>query len=137
MLTRLMSTATPASTSPRSMDTSRSWRSSWQEEPSWTPWCLTATTSPCISPSIRATQIAKKLINAGCKINELIYMGACCGPIHLSIMKENKEIFNLLLEKKCDLDLCDEVNGNTPLMLATSLNQLETVKRLIKEGADI
>ena len=100
-------------------------------------------------------------------------MGACCGPIHLTIMKENKEIFNvrnirrkvsfnqinqifkLLLEKKCDLDLCDEINGNTPIMLATSLNQvntgcflkytflivylyqLETVKRLIKEGADI
>merc|ERR1712045_336997 len=29
------------------------------------------------------TDIAKKLINAG------------CGPIHLTIMKENKEIFNL------------------------------------------
>merc|ERR1712012_483859 len=71
------------------------------------------------------TDIAKKLINAGCKINELIYMGACCGPIHLSIMKENMEIFNLLLEKKCDLNLCDEVNGNTPLMLATSLNMLD------------
>ena len=22
-------------------------------------------------------------------------MGACCGPIHLTIMKENKEIFNV------------------------------------------
>ena len=32
----------------------------------------------------------------------------------------------LLLEKKCDLDLCDEVNGNTPLMLATSLNQVDS-----------
>jgi len=83
------------------------------------------------------TDIAKKLINAGCKINELIYMGACCGPIHLSIMKENMEIFNLLLEKKCDLNLCDEVNGNSPLMLATSLNMLDIVKRLIKEGADV
>ena len=59
-------------------------------------------------------------------------------------MKENKEIFNvrniqrkvsfnqinqifkLLLEKKCDLDLCDEINGNTPIMLATSLNQVNT-----------
>ena len=32
--------------------------------------------------------------------------------------------FQLLLEKKCDLDLADEVNGNSPLMLATSLNQV-------------
>merc|ERR1712154_414537 len=81
--------------------------------------------------------IAKKLINAGCKINELIYMGACCGPIHLSIMKENMEIFNLLLEKKCDINLADEVNGNSPLMLATSLNMVNIVKSLIKEGADV
>jgi len=83
------------------------------------------------------TDIAKKLINAGCKINELIYMGACCGPIHLSIMKENMEIFNLLLEKKCDINLTDEVNGNSPLMLATSLNMVNIVKALIKEGADV
>jgi len=83
------------------------------------------------------TEIAKKLINAGCKIDELIYAGACCGPIHLAIMKENKEIFNLLLEKKCDVNLADEINGNSPLMLATSLNQLETARRLIKEGADV
>ena len=33
-------------------------------------------------------------------------------------------MFQLLLEKKCDLDLCDEINGNTPIMLATSLNQV-------------
>ena len=32
----------------------------------------------------------------------------------------------LLLEKKCDLDLCDEINGNTAVMLATSLNQVKT-----------
>merc|ERR1712106_417879 len=75
--------------------------------------------------------------NAGCKIDELIYAGACCGCIHLSIMKENKEIFELLLEKKCDVNLADEINGNTPIYLATSLDQAATVKRLIAAGADV
>ena len=38
---------------------------------------------------------------------------------------KNSSVFvQLLLEKKCDLDLCDEINGNTPIMLATSLNQV-------------
>ena len=119
------------------------------------------------------TEIAKKLINAGCKINELIYVinsemfndaeifciSECLdggllwphspdnhegeqGNIQRKIVSKWKKCFNdnrfqLLLEKKCELDLCDEINGNTPIMLATSLNQLETVKRLIKEGADI
>jgi len=82
-------------------------------------------------------EIAKKLINAGCKINELIYAGACCGCIHLAIMKENKEIFDLLLAKKCDVNLADEINGNSPLYIATSLNQVDTVKRLIAAGADV
>ena len=42
--------------------------------------------------------------------------------------------FQLLLEKKCDLNLCDEVNGNTPLMLATSLNMVE-IKEFLKMEA--
>eukprot|EP00090_Calanus_glacialis_P039743 TRINITY_DN69212_c0_g1_i1.p1 TRINITY_DN69212_c0_g1~~TRINITY_DN69212_c0_g1_i1.p1 ORF type:complete len:264 (-),score=88.84 TRINITY_DN69212_c0_g1_i1:111-902(-) len=83
------------------------------------------------------TEIAKKLINGGCKIDELIYAGACCGCIHLAIMKENKEIFNLLLEKKCDVNLADEINGNSPLYLATTLDQVDTVKKLIAAGADV
>jgi len=82
-------------------------------------------------------EIAKKLINAGCKINELIYAGACCGCIHLAIMKENKEIFDLLLAKKCDVNLADEINGNTPLFLATTLNQVATIKTLLGAGADV
>ena len=57
------------------------------------------------------------------------------------------------MEKKCDINLADEVNGNSPLMLATSLNmvsyyysdrglylsspQVNIVKTLIKEGADV
>jgi len=82
-------------------------------------------------------EIAKKLINAGCKINELIYAGACCGCIHLAIMKENKEIFDLLLAKKCDVNLADEINGNTPLFLATTLEQVATIKALVAAGADV
>eukprot|EP00092_Neocalanus_flemingeri_P021421 GFUD01023224.1.p1 GENE.GFUD01023224.1~~GFUD01023224.1.p1 ORF type:complete len:266 (+),score=96.78 GFUD01023224.1:38-835(+) len=82
-------------------------------------------------------EVAKKLINAGCKIDELIYAGACCACIHLAIMKENKEIFDLLIEKKCDVNLADEINGNTPLYLATSLDQAATVKKLIANGADV
>ena len=38
--------------------------------------------------------------------------------------KNSSSFVQLLLEKKCDLDLCDEINGNTPIMLATSLNQV-------------
>jgi len=83
------------------------------------------------------TEIAKKLINAGCKINELIYAGACCGCIHLAIMKENKEIFDLLLAKKCDVNLQDEINGNSPLFIATTLEQAETIKKLVAAGADV
>jgi len=82
-------------------------------------------------------EIAKKLINAGCKIDELIYAGACCGCIHLAIMKENMEILKLLLAKKCEVNLIDDINGNSPLYLATTLDQVETVKILIAAGADV
>jgi len=83
------------------------------------------------------TSIAVKLINKGAKIDELSYAGACCAPIHFAILKENMEVFKLLLSKKCDVNLADELNGNTPVFLATTLNQVEVVKMLIGAGADV
>jgi len=83
------------------------------------------------------TSIAKKLINAGAKINELSYAGACCAPIHYAILKDNMEILKLLLSKGCDVNLADELNGNTPLFLATTLNKVDVVKMLMDGGAEV
>merc|ERR1711892_1433447 len=82
-------------------------------------------------------KIVEELMAAGCKIDELIYAGACCGCIHLAIMKENMELLKLLLAKKCEVNLIDDINGNSPLYLATTLDQVETVKILIAAGADV
>lgn len=52
-------------------------------------------------------------------------------------MKENTEIFKLLLAKKCDIDNPDDINGNSPLFLATTLKQIDTMKALIGAKADV
>jgi len=83
------------------------------------------------------TAIAKLLIEKGAKMDENTYSGACCGPIHYAIIKENMEIVKLLLAKKCNVNLPDDINGNSPLMLATSLRQLDTMKLLIQHKADV
>merc|ERR1712226_324462 len=49
------------------------------------------------------TAIAKLLIEKGAKLDEKSYSGACCAPIHYAILKENQEIFKLLMSKKCDI----------------------------------
>ena len=43
----------------------------------------------------------------------------------------------MLLAKKCDVDLPDDINGNSPLFLATTLQQLDTMKLLIAAKADV
>ncbi len=45
------------------------------------------------------------------------------------------EIARLLIEKKLDLDVQKEKNGNTALMLAVSINNPELVKLLLENGA--
>ena len=52
-------------------------------------------------------------------------------------MKENMELFKLLVSKKCDVNNPDDINGNSPLFLATTLQQLDTMKALIAAGADV
>jgi len=63
--------------------------------------------------------------------------GACCAPIHYAILKENQEIFKLLMSKKCDINIPDDINGNSPLFLATTLKQIDTMKALIAAKADV
>ena len=43
----------------------------------------------------------------------------------------------MLLAKKCDVNLQDEINGNSPLFIATTLEQAETIKKLVAAGADV
>merc|ERR1712156_673801 len=74
------------------------------------------------------TAIAKLLIEKGAKLDEKSYSGACCAPIHYAILKENQEIFKLLMSKKCDINIPDDINGNSPLFLATTLKQIDTMK---------
>lgn len=83
------------------------------------------------------TDIAKKLIEAGAKIDELTYAGACCTPLHYAILKDNPDLIKLLISKKCDVNLADELNGNTPLYIATTLDKVDIVKQLITAGADV
>ena len=49
-----------------------------------------------------------------------------CNIFSPKLLLSAQLLIQLLLEKKCDLDLCDEINGNTAVMLATSLNQVKT-----------
>merc|ERR1712181_185038 len=74
------------------------------------------------------TAIAKLLIEKGAKLDEKSYSGACCAPIHYAILKENQEIFKLLMSKKCDINIPDDINCNTPLFIATTLKQIDTMK---------
>merc|ERR1712014_468925 len=83
------------------------------------------------------TAIAKLLIEKGAKLDEKSYSGACCAPIHYAILKENQEIFKLLMSKKCDINIPDDINGNSPLFLATTLKQIDTMKALIAAKADV
>jgi len=83
------------------------------------------------------TNIAKLLIEKGAKLDEITCTGSCCGVIHMAIMKENVDLFKLLISKKCDIDLPDDINGNTPLMMATTLRQFDTMKMLINAKADV
>jgi len=81
--------------------------------------------------------ITKLLIEKGAQLDENTCTGTCCAPIHMAIIKENKEIIKLLIAKKCDVNKPDDINGNSPLMLATTLRQLDTMKLLIDSKADI
>jgi len=83
------------------------------------------------------TAIAKLLIEKGAKLDEKSYSGACCAPIHYAILKENQEIFKLLMSKKCDINIPDDINGNSPLFIATTLKQIDTMKALIAAKADV
>merc|ERR1712059_25411 len=76
-------------------------------------------------------------MGAGAKIDELTYAGACCTPLHYAILKDNPDLIKLLISKKCDVNLADELNGNTPLYIATTLDKVDIVKQLITAGADV
>merc|ERR1711909_248116 len=70
-------------------------------------------------------------------LDENTCTGTCCAPIHMAILKENAEIVKLLIAKKCDVNHPDDINGNTPLMLATTLRQIDTMKMLLNAKADV
>ena len=55
----------------------------------------------------------------------------------LELTKKYKNVNFTSLMKHLHVNLQDEINGNTPLFLATTLDQSETIKKLLAAGADI
>jgi len=80
--------------------------------------------------------VAKALIEAGADLNIVSQIGICGPPLHYAIVKERTDLVKLLLSKGADVNTVEEMNGYSPLYLAATLNQIETMKELIKAGAD-
>merc|ERR1712107_214333 len=91
-------------------------------------------------------KIVEELVAAGAKLDPLVFDSYLL-PLHMAINKnhtaiakllmENQEIFKLLMSKKCDINISDDINGNSPLFLATTLKQIDTMKALIAAKADV
>ncbi len=58
-------------------------------------------------------------------------------PVYaFALNQENQDILNLLIENGFSIDTTDEMDGKTPLHIAVERLQIETIKTLIKHGAN-
>ena len=76
--------------------------------------------------------VASFLIDNNADINFVSKSGTA---LMACVVRNNIEMFDLLLLKAANVDLSDE-NGITPLILATQLNNLQIVKKLLKAKAN-
>lgn len=85
----------------------------------------------------RNSLIAKILLDAGADVNTKSFDFET--PLHISICKDDIEMFNLLLKYKPDLTQTDDC-GNTPLHILVELcdyRDEDMVVQLLKHGADV
>ncbi|MFC0778038.1 ankyrin repeat domain-containing protein [Flavobacterium sp. HJSW_4] len=57
--------------------------------------------------------------------------------LYVAIENKNLKIVKLLLNKKSEINQVYDEEGLTPLVLACKLNDIETVKELLRNGADV
>jgi len=69
-------------------------------------------------------------------INEVVDSVRQEKAIHVAARKKNIQALQYLLENQCEVD-CRSANGNTPLLEAALNNDVESMKLLIKCGADV
>jgi len=81
--------------------------------------------------------VAKKLLESGADPNLVSQIGICGPALHYAIVKENMDLVKMIVSKSGDVNLVEEMNGYSPLYLAATLNQIDTMKELIKSGADV
>ncbi|MGF1769534.1 ankyrin repeat domain-containing protein [Enterovibrio makurazakiensis] len=58
-------------------------------------------------------------------------------PLHLSVLKQRKEIFETLILLGADLDLQENSIGSTPLMLAVEQSDIYFVNRILESQIDL
>ena len=79
--------------------------------------------------SQRELELTDKILAAGIKPNSSIFIKA--------IQTNNKDIFNLCLKYKVNIEKKYNKKNNTPLMLTACKNRIEMLNKLIKHGAHI
>ena len=57
--------------------------------------------------------------------------------LHLTVVEQQPEMAEILIDGGADIDLVSEINGRTALLLASELGDLEMVHVLLEHGADI
>lgn len=76
---------------------------------------------------------AKALINRGANLNQDSDFGS---PMHLAAMQGHGELIPILAGKGGDVNLKSQYKGVTPLIVATTNNDLPVVQALLDAGAD-
>ena len=85
----------------------------------------------------RLSYLLEKFLKEGADPNQIGVRGN--KPIHyLSLRAKSKILFDVFFDNACDIDInAKNMYGNTPLILATSTNNLPGVKFLVKKGVDL
>ena len=85
---------------------------------------------------LKNIEIIKLLINNGSNINDLNY-STKENCLHISVLYGLKEIVEFVLKKYSNLIDSKNINGKTPLFYAVDVGNLEIIKILLNNGADI
>lgn len=88
-----------------------------------------------IALELKNIEIIKLLINKGSNIN--LYYSDKSNCLHMSIIYELKNIVEFTLKKYPTLIDSKNINGETPLFYAVERGNLEIIKILLNNGADI
>lgn len=79
-------------------------------------------------------ELATQLIKDGANVNEKNEIGN--SPLHISTFLDSIKMCTLLLDNKADVDMANDKNEQTPLMIGAFYMRVEAVKLLLTYNAN-